>query len=157
MVSCAGVGVLEMSNRVSTIFGAAALVLAAWPVVGHAGSSVCWSERFAGLHAVSDRAEAALGSPTHDSARVVIYFEKVNGIFFYQTNYLPAGEQSPAKIVSTEAMGVEEVLSNILVRREPGSRLDRATLEVASAGATMYAGEPEQYAQAEPSDSGRPW
>ena len=117
---------------------AVVVVLAGWPLMGHAGTTVCWSDRFAGLHEVSDRAEAALGVATHDSSRVRIYFEEVDGVFFYQSNYLPAGERSPAKIASTEPLSVLAVLSNVLARRVPGSRIDGGILETASKSVTVY-------------------
>lgn len=117
---------------------AIALVVAGWPVIGHASSTVCWSGRFAGLHEASDRAEAALGDATHDSSHVKIYFEEVDGVFFYQSNYLPAGERSPAKIASTEPLSLIAVLSNVLARRVPGSRIDGATLETASRNLMVY-------------------
>ncbi len=89
---------------------------------------------------MSDRAEAVLGVATHDSSRVRIYFEEVEGLFFYQSNYLPAGERSPAKITSTEPLSVLAVLSNVLVRRVPGSRMDGGILDAASKNVTIYSG-----------------
>lgn len=113
---------------------------AAWPVVGNAGSVVCWSSRFAGLHEVSNRAEATIGGTTHDLSRVAVYFEKVDGFYFYQSNYLPTGERTPAKITSTEPMSVTEVLANVLMRRLPGTRVDDNALAVARMHLTIYSG-----------------
>ncbi len=81
-----------------------------------------------------------MGVATHDSSRVMIYFEKVDSLFFYQSNYLPAGERSPAKIVSTEPLNVVTVLSNVLARRVPGSQVDAAVLVTAGRNVRVYSG-----------------
>lgn len=117
------------------------MTLAAWPAVGTAGSVVCWSNRFAGLHEASSRAEAALGGTTRDLSRVAIYFEKVDGYYFYQSNYIPARERTAAKITSTEPMNMTTVLSNIILRRSPGTQVDGAALRMARNNVTVFSGE----------------
>lgn len=103
---------------------------------------VCWSGRFAGLHEASNRAEAALGGTTRDLTRMVIYFEKIDGRYFYQSNYVPAREQAAAKITSTEPMSLTAVLSNVILRRSPGSQVDGAALEMARTHVTVFTGAP---------------
>lgn len=93
---------------------AAAILVAVVAAVPAAAGMVCRGSEINGFEREARIAAATLGAPTSDPAALRVYAAHNTTGYYYESNFVRPGQQSPTKIVSATPLTPRQVVVNVM-------------------------------------------